>query len=74
MHDKPLPKKKYTPEELSRAYREWAAIEPSLTKERTDAWDRYCDARDGLKPGISAKKRILGDTFLVRAALGLHDD
>lgn len=42
----------YTYEQILAFYYAWAKAQP-LTKERTDAWNKYCDARDGLRSGMS---------------------
>jgi hypothetical protein len=42
----------YTHEQIVAFYQAWVRAQP-LTKERTDAWNKYCDARDGLRAGLT---------------------
>lgn len=68
---KPIP---YTPEQVQRAYLAWTRIPPEREEQRLTAWNLYCDIRDGLPLGTSAKVYAYGDAFLGFAAAGLHDE
>lgn len=49
----------YTDAEFLEAYFGWAHTDPEMRFERNDAWDNYCDVRDGLEKGSSKERRIL---------------
>lgn len=69
------PKKvKYSRAQFQEAYRAWSGLSPDRFLERQAAWDCYCDVRDGLPSGTSAKIRQYNDRFLGLAAAGVHDD
>jgi hypothetical protein len=75
MSPKARPKRvKYTAKQLQECYQAWSRLDPEKIDLRTAAWHRYCDVRDGLPLGTSAKVYVYGDQFLGHAAAGLHDD
>lgn len=75
MAPKPRPKRvKYTAKQLQEAYSSWSKLDPEKHDLRMAAWHRYCDVRDGLPLGTSAKCYLYGDAFLGQAAAGLHDE
>jgi hypothetical protein len=55
----------YTHEELCRRFAAWADLPTHSDKSivaRQIAWHQYCDARDGLPEGTSARRYILGSS------------
>lgn len=47
---------------IQERYQAWAALpatEPQHFPRRNEAWDQYCDARDGYPDGTTAAKRSL---------------
>jgi hypothetical protein len=69
-----LKKIRYSPEQVRDAYLAWTRIPTSKEDQRLTAWNLYCDLRDGLPLGTSAKVHAYGDPFLGFAAAGLHDE
>lgn len=65
---------KYTQKQLQEAYSTWSRLDPDKFDQRMAAWHRYCDVRDGLPLGTSAKVYVYGDRFLGLAAAGVHDE
>lgn len=56
---KPGPRDTAKIQERYDAWSKLPAIEPIHFPRRNEAWDLYCDARDGLPDGATAAKRSL---------------
>lgn len=57
----------YSKEDFLTAYRAWVvtyplALDPENKHQyaiRQEAWDKYCDIRDGYRPGTSLQRRLI---------------
>ena len=59
----PTPRVPYEAAEIARRFTAWASL-PTQSDRclmlRNDAWNAYCDARDGLPEGTSAGRSLFG--------------